>query len=471
MQKDTRVFQVGELIREVNHFFKTNYERIYVEGEISEIRRSKEGHVYISIKDESRNLLRAVAFKWIGEGSTEINELKEGARVILFGSLNIYSYSSSFQLVVKKVIPLEGSGKWKLLYEEIKGRLSREGLFDQEHKKDIPRIIKRVGVITSPTGAAIKDMTSVVRKNRSQVEIIVYPSQVQGDRAVETLMGGIDFFNNEYSGGLDMIVITRGGGSLEDLWVFNNEKLARKIFSSELPVVSAVGHERDFSISDLTADLRAATPTAAAELFSTDNKQLWEEIQRRLISNYSILIRRLANSRMRANSFTAAASGLRIRSGNASTIVGELSARIEGFADRMNYLKQSEFTRVLNRFREALSLRKTGENRAELKRVMEGMKHSAQRIFDMRKGELPASAELINKSNEQFRRKLITVERLGERLSALSPLSILERGYSILYLDGKPVKNSSQVKRSQILKAILHSGELTLEVKDAKERR
>ena len=270
MQKDTRVFQVGELIREVNHFFKTNYERVYVEGEISEIRRSKEGHVYISIKDESRNLLRAVAFKWIGEGSTEINELKEGARVILFGSLNIYSYSSSFQLVVKKVIPLEGSGKWKLLYEEIKGRLSREGLFDQEHKKDIPKIIKRVGVITSPTGAAIKDMISVVRKNRSQVEIIVYPSQVQGDRAVETLMGGIDFFNNEYSGGLDMIVITRGGGSLEDLWVFNNEKLARKIFSSELPVVSAVGHERDFSISDLTADLRAATPTAAAELFSTD---------------------------------------------------------------------------------------------------------------------------------------------------------------------------------------------------------
>ena len=237
---------------------------IIVRGEISNLTLHRSGHIYFTLKDEG-SVLKSVMFR--SSASRVKFALKEGMNVIVYGRISLYTPSGQYQLYAEDIQP-DGIGALYIAYEQIKEKLSREGLFDQSRKKAIPRIPKTVGIITSPTGAAIHDMINVMGRRFPLAKLILYPALVQGDNAHTTLIAGIEYFNNSKS--CDVIIIGRGGGSMEDLWAFNNVDLAYAISRSEIPVISAVGHESDFTICDFVADLRAPTPSAAAELAVPD---------------------------------------------------------------------------------------------------------------------------------------------------------------------------------------------------------
>ncbi len=263
-------------VSQVNEYIKMLLEgnptlkNLWVVGEISGAKLYASGHLYFSVKDAD-SVLSAVMFR-----SSIVNmdfRPQDGMKVLVHGRLSAYPPRGQYQLIVDRIIP-DGAGSMALAFEQLKQKLSAEGLFDSTRKKPMPPHPKRIGVVTSPSGAAIHDIIRVAGGRDPSVEIILYPSLVQGDRAVASLVSGVRYFNqmkNHPKLGVDLIILGRGGGSAEDLWVFNHETLAREIAASDLPIVSAVGHEVDFSISDFVADLRAATPSAAAELIIPDS--------------------------------------------------------------------------------------------------------------------------------------------------------------------------------------------------------
>lgn len=237
---------------------------IMVRGEISNLTIHRSGHIYFTLKDET-SVLKAVMFR---SSAQKVRfALKEGMNVIVYGHISLYTPSGQYQLYAEDIQP-DGIGALYVAYEQIKERLAKEGLFDQSRKKPIPKIPQKVGIITSPTGAAIHDMINVMGRRFPMAELLLYPALVQGDNAYKTLINGLKYFNQSKS--VDVIIIGRGGGSMEDLWAFNSIDLAYAIAGSEIPVISAVGHESDFTICDFVADLRAPTPSAAAELAVPD---------------------------------------------------------------------------------------------------------------------------------------------------------------------------------------------------------
>ncbi len=258
-------------VTQVNEFVKGMFDAssflrdVFVKGEISNFTNHyKTGHMYFTLKDEG-GVLRSVMFRYNSEKLTFLPE--NGMKVIAHGRLSSYVKDGSYQLYVDFMDP-DGIGALYIAFEQLKEKLSNEGLFDEIHKKAIPRYPKKIGIVTSPTGAAIRDMINVSKRRFPLTEIILFPCLVQGDNAPEQIIQGIKFFNTRCH--VDTIIIGRGGGSLEELWAFNNEALARTIFSSDIPIISAVGHETDFSISDFVSDMRAPTPSAAAELALPD---------------------------------------------------------------------------------------------------------------------------------------------------------------------------------------------------------
>ena len=261
-------------VSELNVFVKNMFDGnrllsgVSVTGEISNFTAHRSGHLYFSIKD-SESQISAVMFRGHAMGLKFLPE--NGMRVILRGSVSVYVRGGSYQLYVTSMQP-DGVGALYLAYEQLKSRLADEGLFDPAHKRPIPKYPERIGVITSPTGAAVRDIINVLRRRYPLATVYLYPALVQGDGAEQTLINGIDFFDK--SGLADTVIIGRGGGSIEDLWAFNGERLARRIFEARVPVISAVGHETDFTICDFVADLRAPTPSAAAELASPDLREL-----------------------------------------------------------------------------------------------------------------------------------------------------------------------------------------------------
>ncbi len=261
MVQDGRyIYKVSELTSSVKVVLEDSFPNIWVEGEISNFRNpSAGGHFYFTLKDE-RSEIRCVFFKSHNEKIKF--EVKDGMHVICSGRVSIYEKRGEYQLYVVKMEP-KGIGALQLAFDQLKERLFKEGLFDESRKRSIPMLPERIGIVTSPTGAAIKDMLHVLEKRFSNVGIIINPVKVQGDGAKEEIANAIEEFNK--LGNVDVVIVGRGGGSLEDLWSFNEEIVARAIYNSKLPIVSAVGHEIDWTISDFVADLRAATPSIAAE--------------------------------------------------------------------------------------------------------------------------------------------------------------------------------------------------------------
>ena len=261
-------------VTELNTFIKNMFDGnrllsgVSVAGEISNFTAHKSGHLYFSVKD-SEGQIKAVMFR--SSAASLKFRPENGMRVILRGSVSVYVRDGGYQLYVSSMQP-DGVGALYLAYEQLKEKLYNEGLFDQSHKRLIPRFPERIGVITSPTGAAVRDIINVLGRRYPLATIYLYPALVQGDGAEDTLVRGIDFFDKSHL--VDTVIIGRGGGSIEDLWAFNGEKLARRIFEAKVPIISAVGHETDFTICDFVADLRAPTPSAAAELASPDGREL-----------------------------------------------------------------------------------------------------------------------------------------------------------------------------------------------------
>ena len=233
---------------------------VWVKGEISNFKRHYSGHLYITLKDEG-GVLKAVMFR--SAASTLAFEPSDGMKVLARGRVSVYEAGGSYQLYIEEMIP-DGVGELYIAYEQLKKRLEEEGLFDERYKKPIPEYPKAIGVVTASTGAAVRDIINVITRRYPLAEIILYPAQVQGKGAAESVVRAIEYFNA--TGEVDTLIVGRGGGSIEDLWAFNEEITARAIFKSEIPVISAVGHETDFTIADFVADLRAPTPSAAAEI-------------------------------------------------------------------------------------------------------------------------------------------------------------------------------------------------------------
>ncbi|MBU1298470.1 MAG: exodeoxyribonuclease VII large subunit [Bacteroidetes bacterium] len=275
-----KILSVSEITRQIKSVLETNFNDIIVQGEISNFKRHSSGHLYFTLKDENASLS---AVMWRGRAAHLFFTPQDGMKVLARGSISVYEVRGSYQIDVISLQPL-GIGELQVAFEKLKQKLAAEGLFDESHKKPLPEYPERIGIVTSPTGAAIQDMLNIISRRFPGVEIFLYPVKVQGVGAAEEIANAICDFN-EYKKsdsrkfGVDVLIVGRGGGSIEDLWAFNEEIVARAIFASKIPVVSAVGHEIDFTIADFVADLRAPTPSAAAELVVPNRFELIENIR------------------------------------------------------------------------------------------------------------------------------------------------------------------------------------------------
>ncbi|MBR2081952.1 MAG: exodeoxyribonuclease VII large subunit [Elusimicrobiaceae bacterium] len=288
-----QVFTVTAITLAVKQMMEGVFRDIFVEGEVSNLRESGNGHLYFDLKDREA-LLSAVMFKW--DARKYSLELQDGVQVRVWGSLSVYAKSGKYQIVVKKVEAL-AKGNLYLEFERLKKKLATEGLFDESHKKPIPAYPQRIGVVTSPTGAAVRDILSVLKRRNPHLEVFISPVLVQGHEAAPQIAQAIADLNT-FTPALDVLLVGRGGGSIEDLWAFNEEAVARAIFASKIPVISCVGHEVDFTIADFVADLRAPTPSAAAELVVKNSQNTAEQIanlQKRMIQAVSLFYERFKN--------------------------------------------------------------------------------------------------------------------------------------------------------------------------------
>ncbi len=334
------VYSVGQVNTYIKNMFAQDFlmQRICIKGEVSNCKYHTSGHIYFTLKDAT-GTLNAVMFAGYRKGMRFT--MKEGDNVIVTGSVEIYERDGKYQLYAKE-IELEGAGDLYLKFEALKRELEEMGMFASEYKKPIPKYAKRVGVVTAPTGAAVQDIRNISSRRNPYVQLILYPALVQGDGAVASIVRGIETLD---AMDLDVIIIGRGGGSIEDLWAFNEEEVARAIFNCNTPVISAVGHETDTTIADFVADMRAPTPSAAAELAVFDWRILKEQIDSIYRRMYQTMVQKINVSRMRTQTLEMKLSNLspenRLRENR--MYVAELQQRMEQlmqgiFTDKKHYV-------------------------------------------------------------------------------------------------------------------------------------
>lgn len=268
-----KAYTVTAITRMIKAALESSFQGVWIEGEISNYLHHRSGHRYFSLKDDNA-VLKVTLWRSVGNGLKF--EPENGQKVLAFGDIAVYEKGGQYQLNCRKLVPV-GVGPLELAFRQLYEKLAAEGLFEAERKKPIPHYANRIGVVTSPTGAAIRDIIQVARRRNRSVEIILYPAQVQGDGAEHTIVRGIEYFNRRDD--VDVLIVGRGGGSLEDLWPFNEEATVRAIVASRIPVISAVGHEIDVTLADYAADLRAATPSAGSELAVWSEKELRELVR------------------------------------------------------------------------------------------------------------------------------------------------------------------------------------------------
>ncbi|HHU92928.1 MAG TPA: exodeoxyribonuclease VII large subunit [Halanaerobiaceae bacterium] len=363
---------------------------IWLTGEISNFHHHSSGHMYFTLKDEN-SAIAAIMFK--GYNSQLKFQLEDGLKVIAHGYISLYEPRGTYQFYIDSMEPA-GKGALYLAFEQLKEKLEKEGLFDQAHKKMIPLLPKKIGIVTSPTGAAIRDILSVVKRRFPNIYLLVVPSLVQGETASEQLAKGIEYLNRR--GDIDLIILSRGGGTIEDLWPFNEEILARAIYDSQVPIISGVGHETDFTIADFVADLRAPTPSAAAELAIASRL----ELEKSIASNQERL---------------SYAMGNKIR---------EYRKQLQGLMER----------RVFTRPEELFS------------REMQELDDLSRRLEWVMEKEL-------NGLQEKF-------QILNGKLESLSPLKTLARGYSISTYQGKVIDSIKTVEIGQEIQILVKDGEI-----------
>ena len=429
-------------VSDINNLAKGLLERdlsnVWIQGEISSFTAHGSGHWYFTIKDK-RSSLSCVMFKF--ENQNVLFEPKIGDELILNGNISIYAPSGRYQFNVKH-IEVFGEGALLKAFEDLKGKLESEGLFKQEIKKEIPSLALSIGVITSGTGAVFKDIINVLRRRSPIVKLTLIESQVQGRTADKEITKAIKLANEADS--FDLIILARGGGSIEDLWCFNMESVAREISNSKLPIISAVGHETDFTISDFVADLRAPTPSAAAEIISQDHSNLLESFTRNRINMENGFVNKIEQLREELEYKLALLRhpGDKLR---------ETYQRIDNFELRMKDL-------LIN-----IALNKKGD----LLKNISLLKASSpmSRIKSNKDKVNLSSVNLLNAVNTATEQKKRTYLRNISTLEAVSPLSVLSRGYSIITdKKNKIVSSSAQLEVDQEINASFKKGEILARV-------
>ncbi|MDI3546726.1 MAG: exodeoxyribonuclease large subunit [Halanaerobiales bacterium] len=372
---------------------------LYLTGEISNYHHHSSGHMYFTLKDDSASI-NAIMFR---SNNQHLKfALEDGLKVNAHGYISLYRPRGIYQFYVDKIEPA-GKGALYLAFEQLKARLEKEGLFAAEHKKDIPLLPKKIGIVTSPTGAAIRDILSVVRRRFDNVSVLIVPSLVQGEQAADQIVRGIEYLNLRDD--IDLIILSRGGGSIEDLWPFNEEKVARAIYNSKIPVISGVGHETDFTIADFVADLRAPTPSAAAELAISSRL----ELEKNLAGIYTRLCK-------------------------------AVQYKIENYQERVA----------------ALARKRIFTNPVEL------VASQFQQLDDLSRRLQWGMEKTLAKNQERFR-------ILNGKLESLSPLKTLARGYSITTAEGRVIKDISQVEVGDLVSTRVKDGVIFSRVEGKKK--
>jgi len=442
-----KVLSVSELTAQIKRLLEKTVGLVWVTGEITNLRAQSSGHMYFTLKDAGAQL-SCVLFR--GEAVRNRSVLLDGQKVLLQGDVTVYEARGQYQLIVRAV-ELQGVGALQIAFEKLKQKLAAEGLFAPERKRPLPEYPRRIGLVTSPTGAAIRDVLHVVQRRDPALEIILAPCRVQGEGAAEEIAAAIRLLNefgirnSEF--GIDLILVTRGGGSLEDLWAFNEEVVARAIFESALPVVSAVGHEIDFTISDFVADVRAATPSAAAEIITEG-----VFASREFVAEAPIRLRR--NVRQRLEGHTA----------DLAQLLGRLTRahprrRLNEFLQRLDDLQ----TGLLRCARQGARERQVAWRNltTRLSRV-----RPAQLLEQRRERLKTTHRRLDELARVHLRNGRNRFDAMETRLRLLGPEQVLARGYSVTMdaVTGRILRRAKELKAGQTLRTRLQEGVVTSRV-------
>ena len=435
-----RVFSVSEVTKAVRGVIESAFDEVWIEGEVSNFRQQASGHQYFTLKDAAAQL-SCVLFARGGAWRKTV-ALQDGMLVQARGKLTVYEARGQYQLNVS-LAQAAGAGLLQAKFEALKRKLAAEGLFDADRKRELPQFPRTVGIVTSPTGAALRDMLNVLARRAPWLRVIVSPARVQGEGAAAEIARALDDLNQIAARGIapvDVIVLARGGGSIEDLWEFNDESLARAIAASALPVVSAVGHEIDFTIADFVADLRAPTPSAAAELIVADTA----ELLRMLAERSAFLHRRAA----------AAVESLRLHLGGLlrSALFREPARRIEQAAQRVDVADQS--------------LRRAAESHmAEIRQRLDALgsrirHHRPDQILALHRQKMGSvAAALAERFHQRLRHEKDRLARVGDMLRLLSPEHTIGRGYTITTTaDGKVIRSTADAASGSELHTRLRDG-------------
>lgn len=433
---EKRIYTPTELTRQIKSILSDKFYDIWVEGEISNLRIPTSAHAYFTLKDE-RSQLRVVMFK--SRRRFVRFELEDGLRVLVRGSIDVYEPRGEYQLIAELVQP-RGVGALELAFKQLKERLEREGLFSPDHKKPLPFLPRSIGVITSPTGAAIRDLLKTLNYRFPNMEILIHPVKVQGEGAASEIAAAIKEMNRK-KWSVDLLIVTRGGGSIEDLWCFNEEAVARAIFESNIPIISAVGHEIDFTIADFVADVRAPTPTAAGEI-AVPNKE-------ELIGFINSLTDRLVRG------MQYQLEGLRHRLAISQTF------RVFLEPERIIRDKRQLLDDFQIRLREALKygpLRERVSHLATLLHLRSPQIKVAtyNSILKEKRQRLGMAVQMYLKNSN------LNFKGLVGRLDSLSPLAVLRRGYSVCYHlpDRKVVTDVADIKLDDQVEIQVDKGEM-----------
>ncbi|WP_338365009.1 exodeoxyribonuclease VII large subunit [uncultured Pseudoalteromonas sp.] len=428
------VYTVSRLNREIRTVLEQGFASLVLTGEISNFITPASGHWYFSLKDDKAQIKAAM---WRGNNRSQSYRPENGAQVTVRARVSLYEPRGDYQLIVEHMEPA-GEGQLKQEFDALKMRLAAEGLFSSAYKKPLPQNINRVGVITSATGAAIKDILTVLKRRAPQLEVIIYPAMVQGKEAHVHLINQIQLANARNE--VDVLILGRGGGSLEDLWCFNHEQLARTIYQSMLPIVSAVGHEIDTTISDYVADVRAATPSAAAELVSPNTQELHNQVVALVNRLNNAFKHDIADKRALATQLQHRLNLCHPRNqlNQKAQRLDELTIALQqGMRNRL-YLQERALNNLIPRLMRQSPDKKLTQASHQLKQLQTRLEQAIQHKLQNAQNSLALQAS---------------------RLDSVSPLSVLARGYSITKTpQGKVVKSVEQIKTGDVLITELSDG-------------
>ena len=433
-------------ISKINQYIKLMFDsdnalqRVYLKGEISNFKRHTSGHLYLTLKDEESRI-SAIMFRSAAAHLTFQPE--DGMNVLVTGRVSVYPAGGNYQIYIDKM-EVDGLGNLYVEFEKLKKKLQQEGLFDPAHKKEIPKFPRKIGIVTAPTGAAIKDILSTIQRRFPLCETILFPALVQGVSAASDVVRKIEIANT-YD--IDVLIVGRGGGSIEDLWAFNEEIVARAIYNSHIPVISAVGHEVDITISDFVADRRAPTPTGAAEMAVPTVSE---------VKNIFALKKNTLSSIIKEKLTVASQELKKVKSSyilkNPMTLYEMKMQKLDALTDALNkdmtnYITQKKL--------ELQSYQKSF--------VLQNPLNSYTKYFK----DLENNQKVLkNKIEQILEKKTSDLQYVIQTLRLVNPLNILDKGFSLVKKDGHIIKSSQEIKEKDLLDIRLHQGELKVEVKE-----